>query len=136
MKRNIGIIVVGLIALAAVSYVATQLWAQAPGGVRPASATAPASGKTRVAILNLKYVVTSYKKWTAFQEQYKSEFKVFEDRITPLKKQYEDKAKAIKEGKLDTATREAYEKDLRNLQLQMQVIDDDARRPWARRKAT
>jgi Skp family chaperone for outer membrane proteins len=132
VKRTI-VIVVGLVTLAATAYVGSQLWAQQPGtGVRPASASAPApsGGKTRVAILNLKYVVTNYRKWSTLQDQYKADLKVFEDKIVPLKGNFDALLKAVQDNKFTDPkfpNKEAAEKEMRRLKNQMQDIDEEAK---------
>jgi Skp family chaperone for outer membrane proteins len=139
VKRTIGI-VVGVLTLGVAIYVGSRLSAQQPGAAGPKPAGAPAgapvgSTKTRVALLNLKYVVTNYKKWTNFQEEYKAEFKKFQDRVTPLEKQLEGIANQLKDPKTDAATKERLEKDGRNLQRQMQDIGDEAKATLGKKEA-
>jgi Skp family chaperone for outer membrane proteins len=128
VKRTVGI-VVGVLTLGVAIYVGSRLSAQQPGaagGPKPAGAPV-GSTKTRVALLNLKYVVTNYRKWTNFQEEYKVEFKKFQARVEPLEKQLETIMAQGKDPKTDAATKDKLEKDARNLQRQMQDIGEEAK---------
>ena len=81
MKRTVIGVAVGVVTLGLAVYVGSRLSAQQPGAQPPK----PAGGsKSRVALVNLKYVVTNYKKWKDFQDQYKSEYSSFEARGKPL----------------------------------------------------
>jgi Skp family chaperone for outer membrane proteins len=136
VKRTIGI-VVGVLTLGVAIYVGSRLSAQQPGaaaGAKPAGAPV-GSIKTRVALLNLKYVVTSYKKWTNFQEEYKAEFKKFQGRVEPMEKQLEGIAVALKDPKTDPATKDKLEKDAKNLQRQMQDIGEEAKVTLGKKEA-
>ena len=140
MKRTIGI-AVGVLTLGVAIYIGSRLSAQQPGaaaGPKPAGAPAGApvgSTKTRVALLNLKNVVTNYKKWTNFQEEYKTEFKKYQARVEPLEKQLEAIMNQGKDPKTDAATKERLEKDARNLQRQMQDIGEEAKATLGKKEA-
>src|SRR5439155_1529767 len=68
VKRTV-CLAAGLVALGVVIYVG-KLWAQQPGaaGATPAAAPEP---RTRIALLNLNYVIKFYKKFNNYQEQLK-----------------------------------------------------------------
>jgi Skp family chaperone for outer membrane proteins len=90
------------------------------------TAPAPARG-THIAVLNLKYVVTNYKKWTNFQEEYKVEFKKFQDRVTPLEKRLEVVRTQAADATNDAETRARFEKESRDLQQQLTDIGEEAK---------
>jgi Skp family chaperone for outer membrane proteins len=126
--------VVGLATLGVAAYVGGRLFAQQQpvgGAVRPASATRG----TRVAILNLKYVVTNYKKWTAFQDEYKAQYKVYEEKVQAKNKTLEAYKQALAKPELDAATREKYEKDGKTLQREMQDIADEAKNTLGKKES-
>jgi Skp family chaperone for outer membrane proteins len=127
--------VVGLATLGVAAYVGGRLFAQQQpvgGAVRPASATRG----TRVAILNLKYVVTNYKKWTDFQNEYKAQYKVYEEKVQAKNKTLEAYKQALANpDKLDAATREKYEKDGKALQREMQDIADEAKNTLGKKES-
>jgi Skp family chaperone for outer membrane proteins len=136
VKRTIGI-AVGVLTLGVAIYIGSRLSAQQPGaagGAKPAGAPV-GSTKTRVALLNLKYVVTNYKKWTNFQEEYKVEFKKYQARVEPLEKQLETLSNQIKDPKTDAVTKEKLQKDGRNIERQMQDIGEEAKATLGKKEA-
>jgi Skp family chaperone for outer membrane proteins len=140
VKRTIGI-AVGVLTLGVAIYIGSRLSAQQPGaagGPKPGGAApgaAAGSAKTRVALLNLKYVVMNYNKWKNFQEEYKGEFKKFQDRVSPLEKQLEAMENQIKDPKTDAATKERLQKDGRNIQRQMTDIGEEAKATLGKKEA-
>jgi Skp family chaperone for outer membrane proteins len=51
----------------------------------PTAAPAPAKPQTKVAVLNLSYVMKNYKKWKQLQEQYKTKQDAFETEVRQIK---------------------------------------------------
>ena len=72
MKRKWIIATVGVATAAALVYVGT-LWAQQPAGapaVRPRPAAAP---RTKIALLNLTYVISYYEKYKSYKDDMKKQ---------------------------------------------------------------
>jgi len=103
---------VSVLSLGAAMYFGSKLWAQAG---RPAS-----TAQTRVAMLNLRWVIKNYAKYQEFIEQMKAEEKKFIDTMTSKQKQLETMAKEAE--KLEGATREAKEQEMRNVQREMEDL--------------
>jgi Skp family chaperone for outer membrane proteins len=127
--------VVGLATVGVAVYVGSRLMAQT--GTAPsypaAGASAPA-GKTRVALLNLKYVVMNYTKWKNFTEGLKSEYKKYEDQVTGLNKQM-DTLKGQMTAATDPAQKENIEKQAKQLQRQMQDLADEAKNTLGKKES-
>jgi Skp family chaperone for outer membrane proteins len=116
------------LALGVVCYV-SQLWGQAqtqPSS--PPAATAPPA-KTRIAILNLTYVISNYEKYKRFKEESKSIVEPFETRHKDLTGQLEN----LKKRAADSARqpqpvdREALEKQAKDIQRQLEDINIEAK---------
>src|SRR5262249_45818467 len=89
--------------------------------------------KTRVALLNLKYVVMNYGKWKNFTDTLKNEYKGFEDKIKPLNTQLEQ---LQKEAQTANADRKAeIEKQAKPLQRQIQDIADEAKNTLGKKES-
>jgi Skp family chaperone for outer membrane proteins len=127
--------VAGVATLGIAVYLGSRLWAQqgqAPVGAagHPASASTP---KTRVALLNLKYVVMNYTKWKNFTDTLKNDYKGYEDKIKPLSTQLEQ---LQKEAQTANADRKAeIEKQAKPLQRQMQDIADEAKNTLGKKES-
>jgi Skp family chaperone for outer membrane proteins len=93
---------------------------------QPAAAVSPRG--TRIAVVNLKYIIQNSEKWSAFQAHYAQEFKKFQDRVKPLEKQLENITAQLKDPTLNEDDKERLEKDSKNLQNQMQEIGEEAKR--------
>jgi Skp family chaperone for outer membrane proteins len=101
---------VGVLSLGAAVYFGSKLWAQP---ARPA-----ASAQTRVAMLNLRWVIKNYVKYQQFIDLMKQEEKKFISTMQDKQKELEAKAKQAE--KLEGAAREAKEQEMRNLQRDME----------------
>jgi len=119
VKRTVGI-VVGVAAIAVAAYLGSRLWAN-PG--QPGTA----SPKTKVAILNLKYVVMNYQKWKDFTERLKGSYKSYEDKVTGFNNQLESIKKQLQAAGTDAAKQEQLKKDATNIQRQMQDLAEEAK---------
>lgn len=111
MKRSM-IWLVGVLSLGTAMYTASKLWAQA--GTKPAA-------QTRVAMLNLRWVIKNYVKYQSFIESMKGEEKSFVDEMGKLQKTLEAHAKAA-EALPAGSSREAKEQEARNVQRQMEDL--------------
>jgi Skp family chaperone for outer membrane proteins len=127
VKRTI-ITLAGVAALGVAAYVGSTLWAQ----TTPAQPR-PAAPQTKVALLNLNYVIKNYNKWTSFQNDFKAVYTQFETQAKQKKSAMEAIAKEIQEGKLDPASKEAKEKQARQLQREMEDLNNDAKQALAKK---
>jgi Skp family chaperone for outer membrane proteins len=127
--------VVGLATVGVAVYVGSQLMAQQAGqpnyGTRPASA---GSAKTRVGLLNLKYVVMNYTKWKNFTEQLKTEYKKYEDQVQSLNAKMEQLKKNM-QAATDPNLKEQIEKEGKTVQRQMQDIADEAKNTLGKKES-
>jgi len=104
---------VSVLSLGAAMYFGSKLWAQA---ARPA-----ATAQTRVAMLNLRWVIKNYAKYQEFIEQMKAQEKDFIEQMTNKQKKLEALAKEV-EPMPQGAAREAKEQEMRNLQREMEDL--------------
>jgi Skp family chaperone for outer membrane proteins len=82
---------------------------------------------TRLAVLNLKYVVMNYKKWQRFTEELKAEYKKYEERVQTLNREMEGLKKEMAAA-TDSEEKRKIEKQGKKVQQQMQQIADEAKR--------
>jgi Skp family chaperone for outer membrane proteins len=91
---------------------------------------------TKVAVLNLAKVINGYKKWDAFKEEYKGEYKrLFEDKVAPLKANMESLDKEIKNPATTPERKEAAAKELKHLDRQVQEIAEEAKNALGKKEA-
>jgi Skp family chaperone for outer membrane proteins len=114
----------GFLSLGAAVYFGSRLGAQP--STRPAAST-----QTRIAMLNLRWVIKNYAKYQSFIEEIKTAEKTYVSQITEKQKQYESKAKDIE--KMAPADRERAEQDLRNIQREVEDIKLKARKDVSQR---
>jgi Skp family chaperone for outer membrane proteins len=110
----------GLLALAVLCY-AGRSWGQAQSSSQPNSPTqaaAAATPKTRIALLNLTYVIKNYLKYVNFQKEIQTAIEPFKQKDTDLRKQLEKKAEAAKTA--PAAEREALEREAKELQRKLE----------------
>ena len=126
MKRTVAF-VAGVLTLGVVVYAGSRLVAQ------PATAPRPAGAGTRVALLNLRFVIKHYEKYKAFMELMK---KKDEDYLTVIKSKNLQAEKLRKEAQqqpnLPATRREQIEQDLRNLQRDVEDLTAKARKDLAK----
>jgi Skp family chaperone for outer membrane proteins len=97
----------------------------------------PASGgkhAVSIAVINLAYVLRNYEKSAEAQEKLRAMIKEFEWRIGRLNKKLEACAKEMQQASLKPAEREEKEKEARDLQRQIQDLNDEARRTVGRKQ--
>jgi Skp family chaperone for outer membrane proteins len=99
----------GLVALGVVIYVG-RLWAQQPGG----AGTAPAAPepRTRIAVLNLNYVIKYYKKSTIYREQLKHDAEPFETKHKMKTELRDNLTKELNDPKTPVEKREPLQKQI------------------------
>ncbi len=97
-----------------------------PGqGGQPQTAPTP---KTKIAIINLQYVVKSYDRWKLFEDEYKRNYKGYDDQFEQIKKVgLELKAKLDKMGANDPEG-DNIKKQLKDLDRQVQDLGDNAKK--------
>jgi Skp family chaperone for outer membrane proteins len=117
MKRSMAW-VVGLLALGAATYFGSKLWA------KPAPPAGTAS--TRVALLNLRWVIKNYDVYKRFMESMKKEEKEFVDAMQVKQKQLEALAKQAEN--LVGQQREAKEREMKDLQREMEELKTSVRK--------
>lgn len=86
-------------------------------------------------MLNLSQVIKGYKKYNAFREEFKSQFKVYEDKMQGIKKLQDGIAAEAQNPKTDVARREQLEKEHKNLQRQMQDLSDEMKTNLGKKEA-
>lgn len=126
MKRTV-VLTAGLLALGLVGYLGSQLRAQQPGATAPARPAA--EPRTRIAVLNMAYVIKNYDKWKTFQEEIKAEFKGFEQKAQPKVKQGESLKAQLSDPKATIAPeqREAMTAELKKLSREIEDINAEAK---------
>jgi len=108
-------VLAGVVALGVMVYVG-RLWAQQTGGAR----TAAPEPRTRVALLNLTYVVKNYKKYQTFQEEIKKAIDPYQLKDAGKKKEAEALAKEAQLPATTAERRAAIEKQMRTLQRELE----------------
>jgi Skp family chaperone for outer membrane proteins len=129
VKRTVGI-VAGVVALCMVGYIGSRLAAEPPKAPAAGTPAAP-QPQTKVAVLNLSYVIKNYKKWEAFQADYKKKLEGFDAQLKPMKDDYEKYEKEIKKPEVSAATKEDYGKKMREIQRVMQDKAEDYKKVLA-----
>jgi Skp family chaperone for outer membrane proteins len=99
-------------------------------GANPTAAQPPVT-QTRIAMLNLRWVIKNYAKYQSFIGEIQATEKNYIDQLTTKQKQLEDKAKAME--KLPAAEKERAEQEVRDLQRGIEDIKLKARKDVAQR---
>ncbi|MHB1425913.1 MAG: OmpH/Skp family outer membrane protein [Gemmataceae bacterium] len=118
----------GFLALGVLCYV-SQLWgqAQSQSSNPPAAAATPA--KTRIAILNLAYVIKNYEKYKRFQEEIKGIVEPLQKKDTELRQALENLRKKDEElaRQPPSAQREEVARQAKDLQRQLEDNGTEAK---------
>jgi Skp family chaperone for outer membrane proteins len=130
VKRTV-VIVTAVAALSLVGYVGSRLAAQTGTQPKTAPPAAPQPPQTKVAVLNLSYVIKNYKKWETFQTDYKAKLESFDKQLEPMKKQLESWDKERSKADVNAATKADIEKKMREIQFTMQGKADDYKKVLA-----
>jgi Skp family chaperone for outer membrane proteins len=115
-----------VLALGLAGYFGSYVRAQQPGPAAPARPT-QAEPRTRIALLNLAYVIKNYKKTETFQAEIKAEFKNYEQRAQFKKKQLEELAKHATDQKTTPEQREGDEREATKLKREIEDINNEAK---------
>jgi len=126
VKRKAGILA-RLVVLGVVVYLGGRLCAQQP--VAPPAQPTP----TRIGMVNMVEVVKNYKKaqnleaeLRRLQQEWENKLKPFRDQANALKTKYQSPT-------LSQQEREQIEKDIRKVQMDFQVMEDDAKKDLQKR---
>ena len=127
MKRTVAI-AAGALTFALAGVFGSHLWAQQAGS-GTATQTRPAAPepRTRIALLNLAYVIKNYKKFDTFQSEIKSEFKNYEARAQAKQAQAEQVAKHLQDPKTTAEQREADDKMIKQLKREIEDLNAEAK---------
>ncbi len=88
VKRKWIIATAGVAAAATLVYVGS-LWAQQPAGSPAVPSRPSAAPRTKIALLNLTYVISYYEKYKAYKDEMKRQAQPYEDRIKKDQADYE-----------------------------------------------
>ncbi len=127
MKRTV-LVLTGLLALATAAYVGGRLRAQP--GTAPAAAPEP---RTRIALINLPYVLGKYERGMAMQSELKEIAKPFQDRETAKATQREQLVKEAQGPKCTPERREQIEGDVKKLDRERQDNKSDYEKALAKK---
>ncbi len=118
MKRKWIIATVGVASAAALVYVGTHR-AQQPTAGSPADPSRPAAApRTKIALLNLTYVISYYEKYKTFKDDIKKQMQPFEDMVKGKQAEVEALRKEATDTQHppDEARRQAIEKRMKEIQ--------------------
>lgn len=122
MKKKLFSLLLGAIVLGTLMVVSTQTTAQTNG--QPAAS----QPTTRIAILNLSYVVKNYTKYTDFTNDMKKQVEVYETRVKAKKASYDQVVKEATKPDVTPQNREAYEKQIKSIQRELEDITNEGKR--------
>lgn len=121
MKRTV-LLAVGALALGLAIHVSTLL-AQSTS---PATATTTSAAKSRIAMINLTYVVKNYTKFKTYQDELKKTVDPYQTKDNALKAQGEKLAKEAQTASGER--RDQIERQMKELQRQMEDNKNDAQK--------
>ena len=132
MKRKWIIATAGVAAAAALVYVGT-LWAQQPAG-SPAVPSRPAAApRTKIALLNLTYVISYYEKYKSYKDDMKKQAGPYEDRIKKDQAEAEMLGKEMGAATPPTeARRQEIDTRIKAIKRDMQDANDEAKAKLAK----
>jgi Skp family chaperone for outer membrane proteins len=134
VKRTV-VILAGVSALCMVAYLGSRLAAEPPAGTPAKSGAAAVTPQpqSKVAVLNLSYVIKNYKKWTTFQTEYKAKLEAYDGELKKLKGQLDLKQQNL--PKVDPGQKEQMEREMRDIQRAMQDKTEDGKKALAEMEA-
>ncbi len=121
MKRTVTY-AAAVLMLGVAVYAGSRLWAQNTSG-----AARSAAPTTRIALINLPYVIKNYEKYKNFIKQMQEEEKGYAEQIKSKKESQERKDKELK-STVDAAKKDTLETDIKNLQREVEDLAAKARR--------
>jgi len=131
VKRTV-YVTAGVLALSLAIVASARLWAQ--GNAQPQPQPRPAAPTTKVALMNLTYVVNNYEKFKGYKEEIKLAVKPFQDRDEKLKDEAKKLAdEAAKQG-VTQERRDQIESRLKELQRQVEDNKNEAQKVVGRKQ--
>lgn len=124
MKRTV-VLTAGVLAFGLMGYCGSSANAQQPA--QPAARPAYSEPRTRIALLNLAYVIKNYEKTTVFQSEIKLEFKKYEERAQFKTKQIEELQKHAADAKTTPDQKEADQREYLKLKREIEDINSEAK---------
>jgi Skp family chaperone for outer membrane proteins len=106
------LVAAGVVALVVLAY-GRPLSQAAPKPERPAP-------RTRIALLNLTYVIKNYEKFKTFQQEILNDFKSFQEKDEVKKKLLEESSKESQDPKTTEARRKELAKQIKDLEREIQ----------------
>jgi Skp family chaperone for outer membrane proteins len=116
----------GVVALAVVVG-AGRLWAESKEQ-KPAKAAKVQAPRTRIALINLTYVIKNYKKYTEFQEDIKTVIAPYQERDKKLRAKVEKLKQRKPDSTLVPAKAEDVESALKKLNREKEILDEKAKK--------
>ena len=122
MKRTF-VVTAAVAALAGALVYVSGLSAQHPASSVPVRPTAAAAApRTKIALLNLTYVISYYEKYKAYKEEMKTKAKVYEDRLKGKQAEAEALSKEAKDPKTAAAQAEEIGRKMKQIQRDAEDI--------------
>jgi Skp family chaperone for outer membrane proteins len=87
----------------------------------------PPIPKTKIAILNLQHVVKNYEKWKVFENEYKQQYKGFDEQFENIKKQGLALKDRLSKMPADSPDAEPIKAQLKLMDRQVQDLGDNAK---------
>jgi Skp family chaperone for outer membrane proteins len=136
VKRTV-VILAGVTALCMVAYLGGRLAAEPPAGTsaKPGAPAAAPQPQSKVAVLNLSYVIKNYQKWTMFQSEYKGKLETYDGELKKMKEQLELKQKDAQKPGTDPGMKEQIDRQMRDIQRAMQDKTEDGKKVLAEMEA-
>jgi Skp family chaperone for outer membrane proteins len=116
----------GVVALAVVVG-AGRLWAENKEQ-KPAKAAKVQAPRTRIALINLTFVIKNYKKYTEFQEDIKTVIAPYQERDKKLRAKVEKLKQRKSDSPLVPAKAEDVEAALKKLNREKEILDEKAKK--------
>jgi Skp family chaperone for outer membrane proteins len=102
-----------------------QQGGQSGQGGQPQTAPTP---KTKVAIINLQYVVKSYDRWKQFEDEYKRNYKGYDEQFEQIKKQGLELKARLEKMRADDPEGDNIKRQLKDLDRKVQDLGDNAKK--------
>lgn len=133
MKRR-SAIWTGLAALGLAAFIGARLLAQQPGPPQQApAAQPPRPPQTRIAVMNMLQVLKSYRKFTNMEAEMRKLQQDVEGRIKPLRTRMQTLQEQYKKPETTPEQREQIERELRKLQIDGSMVEEDAKKELTKR---
>jgi Skp family chaperone for outer membrane proteins len=121
--KKTGVAVGGLILLGGLCYVGSLSGQGTPASTSQQAAQAPPT-RTRIALLNLTYVIKNYEKYKHFQEEIKGIIEPFQTKDAGLRRQLEEMRKQVE---ANPGQREEMERKAKDIQRQLEDNSAEAK---------